>query len=225
MPPASQAVYGTLKLPDNYPSVTYDQTYIVRLSSENQWIGQDIVTVKQGERSADFIIPNRIGAEKAIISWGLGTKASNFYSNGVEILRGVHYADDTRQWLNFSNLPDNIEIIPTLMDNKLFDIECFYETFDKYYEDTDIYSGTETRISEIMVTRSIPLPQNAYLCAYTAQGRLLGLVSLPADQMSFTIFADEFSHPRSIAKLKIFLWNDELVPVWNPPTADVILPH
>ena len=47
---AFQSVHGTLKLPDGYPNAAYDQNYTVRLSSGSRWLGQDIVTIKQGER-------------------------------------------------------------------------------------------------------------------------------------------------------------------------------
>ena len=198
-------------------------------------MGQDIITIKQGERTAEFLIPNRTGAEKAIISWGLGIEATAFYSNGeyissnysysFELVNGEYVSTDPRQWLDFSNLPDNIEIVPTLWDNQLFNIECYYGTYDKYYEITDIYSGTETRISEITVSRSVPLPQTAYLCAYTAQDKFLGVVSLPPDEMRFTISADEFSSPETIATLKVFLWNDTLSPIWDLTTVNVIPPH
>lgn len=235
LPPAVQAVHGTLKLPEGYPSAAHDQIYVVRLSSDSRWLGQDIITIKQGERTAEFLIPNRTGAEKAIISWGLGIEATAFYSNGeyissnysysFELVNGEYVSTDPRQWLDFSNLPDNIEIVPTLWDNQLFNIECYYGTYDKYYEITDIYSGTETRISEITVSRSVPLPQTAYLCAYTAQDKFLGVVSLPPDEMRFTISADEFSSPETIATLKVFLWNDTLSPIWDLTTVNVIPPH
>jgi hypothetical protein len=233
---AFQSVRGTLKLPDGYPSAVYDQNYTVRLSSGSYWLGQDIVTIKQGERTAEFLIPNRVGVEKAVISWGLGDEATDFYSNGATIVAynvlypiiivdGEEVSTDPRQWLDFSDLPDNIEIIPTLSDNKLFNIECYYDTFDKYDEITDMYSGTEIRISEITVTRSVPLPQTAYLCAYTAQGKLLGVVSLPTDEMQFTISANGFSRPQTIATLRIFLWNNVLRPVYDLPTVNVTPPH
>lgn len=235
LPPACQAVHGTLKLPDGYPSVAHDQIYVVRLSSGSRWLGQDIITIKQGERTAEFLIPNRTGAEKAVISWGLGIEATAFYSNGeyissnysnsFELVNGEYVSTDPRQWLDFSNLPDNIEIVPTLWDNQLFNIECYYGTYDKYYEITDIYSGTETRISEITVSRSVPLPQTAYLCAYTAQDKFLGVVSLPPDEMWFAISADEFSRPEAIATLRIYLWNDTLSPVYDLPTVSVTPPY
>ncbi len=235
LPSASQAVQGTLRLPDGYPSVPYDQNYTVRLSSGSYWLGQDIVTIKRGERMAEFMVPNRTGAEKAVISWGLGDGATDFYSNGAKIIANISYpiaiidgeevSTDPRQWLDFSDLPDNIEIIPTLSDNKLFNIECYYDTFDKYDEITDIYSGTETRISEITVARSVPLPQIAYLCAYTAHGEFIGVVSLPTNEMQFTISANEFSRPQTIATLRIFLWNNVLRPVYDLPTVNVTPPH
>lgn len=220
-----KTVHGTLKLPDGYPAVDSDQTYVIRLSSNSNWLGQDVITLKKGTRSAEFLVPIRVESDSAVISWGLNENEDIFYSNGHRIYSNVIYAysningeiisNNPRQRIDLSDIPENIEIVPKLNDDKIINIACEYGTCAKYDEITDQYSGTEKCITDITITHSVPLPQIALLCAYNENNTLLGAITLPSSSSNFTIPADRFPKSNTIKRLSVFLWDNSLKPITN----------
>ncbi|MBO4897946.1 MAG: hypothetical protein J5590_06590 [Clostridia bacterium] len=221
-----KTVHGTLMLPEECPAPECDQTYKVRLSSASYWLGEDVITLKKGTRSAEFLIPVRTDASQAILSWGLGDYANDFYSNGELLQANVAYpivsstngeivSSDPRQCIDIYNQPENIVITPRLENNKTIDITCEYGEYDKYDEITDQYSGKEKRIKKITLNHSVPLPEITILCAYDKNGKVLCVAALSSDKTAETVNIQNFVNPGKVKTIKIYYWNGSLKPTMS----------